>query len=336
MSARLSVVMPVHNALPFLEEAIRSIVSQTYPDFEFVILDDGSTDGSTEVLHAWAERDPRIRLVLAEARLGPAGSSNRVVAEARTPLVARMDADDIAHPERIERQMALIDAEPGAVLIGTLWDVIDEKGRRVRPADRSRLLRVSPFAPFSHPTILFRKEAFDAIGGYRKEADRWEDIDLYLRFAAAGRVLVITEPLVTVRHSSVSTRLRDGRDTFEKAMHLMYCCVAEYVRGRDYTPILMGPHGPADGEKLMPPTFITVGSPLVWAGERPKAFPRVARRAQLRWSRGSAIALIWAAWADLSPRSLRLFLQSYLKVRNAAARRELAGRDWVEWTPPHA
>jgi glycosyltransferase involved in cell wall biosynthesis len=336
MSAPLSVVMPVHNALPFLEEAIRSIVSQTYRDFEFVILDDGSTDGSAEVLQAWAARDSRIRLVQAETRLGPAGSSNRVVAEARTALVARMDADDVAHPERLERQMALIAAEPEAVLIGTLWDVIDEKGRRVRAADRSRLLRVSPFAPFSHPTILFRKDVFDAIGGYRKEADRWEDIDLYLRFAAAGRVLVIAEPLVTVRHSSVSTRLRDGRDTFEKAMHLMYCCVAEYVRGHDYTPILMGPHGPADGDKLMPPTFITAGSPLVWAGERPRAFARVARRGLLRWSRGSAIALIWAAWADLSPRSLRLFLQSYLKARNAAARRALAGREWVEWTPPHA
>jgi hypothetical protein len=183
---------------------------------------------------------------------------------------------------------------------------------------------------------MFRRDAFERIGGYRAEADRWEDVDLYLRFADAGRILVVTEPLVSVRHSAVSTRLRDGRDAFEKAMHLMYCCVAEYVRGNDYTPILMGPHGPAEGEKLMPPSFISAGSPLVWAGERPGSFARIAKRGLLRWSRGSAIALTWAAWADLSPKSLRLFLQLFLRARNAAARSQLAGRGWVEWKPPHA
>jgi glycosyltransferase involved in cell wall biosynthesis len=327
--------MPVHNALPYLEEAIESILAQSVTEFEFVILDDGSSDGSSEVLRAWAKKEPRIRLVEGATRLGPAGSSNRVVAEARGEIVARMDADDIARPDRLERQLALLDAEPGVVLVGTLWDVIDERGRKVREADRSRLLRDSPFAPFSHPTIMFRKDAFDRVGGYRAAADRWEDVDLYLRMAGAGRILVLAEPLVSVRHSDVSTRLRDGRDAFEKAMNLMYCCVAEYVRGHDYTPILTGETGPAEGDKLMTPSFISAGSPLVWAGERPKAFRRVATRALLRWNRGSAVALIWAAWADISPKSLRLFLQGFLRVRNRAARKQLAGRPWVEWKPPH-
>jgi glycosyltransferase involved in cell wall biosynthesis len=328
--------MPVHNALPYLDAAVESIVAQTFADFEFVILDDGSTDGSSEVLRAWARREPRIRLVESGTRLGPAGSSNRVVAEAKAPIVARMDADDVAQPDRLERQLALLDEQPDAVLIGTLWDVIDERGRKVREADRSRLLRVSPFAPFSHPTIMFRKKAFDTIGGYRAEADRWEDVDLYLRFAEAGRILVLAEPLVSVRHSSVSTRLRDGRDAFEKAMNLMYCCVAEYVRGHDYTPILGAEAGPTEGGKLMAPSFITAGSPLVWAGKRPRAFGRMATRGLLRWNKGSAVALVWAAWADLSPKSLRLFLQGFLRVRNRAARSRLAGRPWVEWKPPRA
>jgi glycosyltransferase involved in cell wall biosynthesis len=327
--------MPVHNALPYLEEAIESIVAQSATEFEFVILNDGSTDGSSEVLRAWAQKEPRIRLVESRTRLGPAGSSNRVVAEAQGEIVARMDADDIARSDRLERQLALLDAEPDAVLVGTLWDVIDERGRRVREADRSRLLRVSPFAPFAHPTIMFRKEAFERVGGYRAAADRWEDVDLYLRMAGAGRILVLAEPLVSVRHSNVSTRLRDGRDAFEKAMNLMYCCVAEYVRGHDYTPILNGETGPAEGDKLMTPSFISAGSPLVWAGERPGAFRRVASRALLRWNAGSAVALIWAAWADISPTSLRLFLQGFLRARNRAARPQLAGKTWVEWKPPH-
>jgi glycosyltransferase involved in cell wall biosynthesis len=336
MAPSLSVVMPVHNALPYLEEAIASIANQTFTDFEFVILDDGSTDGSTEVLRAWAAKDRRIRLVEGGTRLGPAGSSNRVVAEARGTIVARMDADDVARPDRLERQFALLGEQPDAVLVGSLWDVIDERGRKVREADCSRLLRVSPFAPFSHPTIMFRKEAFDRVGGYRAEADRWEDVDLYLRFANAGRILVLAEALVSVRHSNVSTRLRDGRDAFEQAMNLMYCCVAEYVRGHDYTPILKGEAGPVKGEKLMTPSFISAGAPLVWAGKRPHAFRRVATRALLRWNRGSAVALIWAAWADLSPKSLRLFLQGFLRARNRAARKALIGRAWTEWKPPHA
>lgn len=336
MPLRLSVVMPVLNALPFLDAAVESIVGQSFADFEFVILDDGSTDGSTERLRDWAARDPRIRLVEGGSRLGPAGASNRVVREARAPIVARMDADDIAFPERLARQLALLDAEPGAVLVGTLWDVIDEHGDKVREADRSRLLRVSPFPPFAHPTIMFRREAFDRSGGYRGEADRWEDIDFYLRMASEGRILVLAEPLLRYRHSSGSTRLRDGQEVFEKAMHLMYCCVGEYVRGHDYTAALMDPNGPAKDEKLMVPSFIACGAPMVWAGRRPHAFRRLATRGLLRWNRDSFVALVWAAWADLEPRSLRLFLKGFLAFRNFVARRRLGSTAWVEWTPPHA
>ena len=336
MLPRLSVVMPVHNALPHVHAAVESMLAQSFADFELVVLDDGSTDGSTEALRNWAARDRRIRLVESGTRLGPAGSSNRVVGEARAPIIARMDADDVARPDRLERQLALMEAQADAVLVGSLWDVIDESGQRVREADRWRLLRVSPFAPFSHPTIMFRRDAFEAIGGYCAEANRWEDVDLYLRMAAVGRVLVVAEPLVSVRHSDVSTRLRDGRDGFERAMHLMYCCLGEYVRGRDYTPVLMQVKGPADDAKLMPPSFITAGSPIVWAGKRPGALRRLLKRGLLRPNRSSGIALTWAAWADLSPRSLRLFLQAFLKVRNIAARRSLRGRAWIEWTPPRA
>src|SRR5437764_6248747 len=95
----LSVVMPVHNALPHLDEAVQSILGQTYTKFEFVIYDDGSTDGSTERLRYWAEQDGRIRLTVGKRNLGPVGSSNFVVGKASGDLIARMDADDISHPD---------------------------------------------------------------------------------------------------------------------------------------------------------------------------------------------------------------------------------------------
>src|SRR3982750_4446489 len=96
---RVSVVMPVHNALPYLDAAVESILHQTFDDFEFVILDDASTDGSTERLRHWAARDSRIRLLEVDRNLGPARSSERVARAATASIVARMDADDISYPQ---------------------------------------------------------------------------------------------------------------------------------------------------------------------------------------------------------------------------------------------
>src|SRR5690242_17061177 len=107
----ISVVMPVYNALPFLDASINSILTQTFNDFEFVIFDDASTDGSSERLREWAARDGRIRLHESKQQLGLSGSSNAVVAQARASLIARMDADDIAHPDRLKRQLAIIESD---------------------------------------------------------------------------------------------------------------------------------------------------------------------------------------------------------------------------------
>src|SRR5580765_5837708 len=114
----MSVVMPVYNALPFLDDSIGSILVQTFSDFEFVILDDASTDDSSKRLRDWAARDQRIRLHQSDKQLGLSGSSNAVVAHARAPIVARMDADDVAHPDRLKRQWEIIRHQPEVVAVG--------------------------------------------------------------------------------------------------------------------------------------------------------------------------------------------------------------------------
>ncbi|MDQ5808513.1 MAG: glycosyltransferase family 2 protein, partial [Actinomycetota bacterium] len=116
----LSVVMPVRNARPYLDQSISSVLGQTFGDFELVIRDDGSTDGSREVLRAWARRDRRIRLHEDDRPLGPAGSSNWVVAHSDAPFVARMDADDVAHPDRLRRQLAVLRAHADVDVVGAL------------------------------------------------------------------------------------------------------------------------------------------------------------------------------------------------------------------------
>src|SRR5882672_10272667 len=113
----ISVVMPVYNALPFLDESITSILGQTLTEFEFVIYDDGSTDGSTEVLREWSRKESRIRLFESNTRLGLSGSSNAVVSKARAAIVARMDADDISHPDRLKRQWEIIDNHPEIAVV---------------------------------------------------------------------------------------------------------------------------------------------------------------------------------------------------------------------------
>src|SRR5262249_1199570 len=158
-------------------ESIASILNQTTRDFEFVILDDASTDRSREIVRSWASRDARIRFVVSDRPLGPAGSADRVVREAQGPICARMDADDGSRAERIGDELAVFDRHPGASLVGTLWEGIDADGRIVRPRDRWRLYRTSVFAPFPHGSIMFRRDWFLSLGGYREACSYWEDFD---------------------------------------------------------------------------------------------------------------------------------------------------------------
>src|SRR6267143_1053023 len=187
----ISVVMPVYNAFPFIDESINSILAQTLSDFEFVILDDASTDGSDELLREWSLRDKRIHLHKSRQRLGLSAGSNVVVARARAPLVARMDADDIAHPDRLMRQWNIMRDRPDVAVIGTLCNGIDASGREVRPRDRWRLVRHSAFIPFPHGSAMFRRAVFDQVGGYNEASAGGEDQDLFSRMAVHGRVLTL-------------------------------------------------------------------------------------------------------------------------------------------------
>jgi glycosyltransferase involved in cell wall biosynthesis len=315
--------MPVRDLAPFVEESIRSILGQSFADFEFVILDDGSTDGTPDILRRWQARDRRIRLIEGKIPLGPARSSNLVVARSRGDIVARMDGDDIAHPDRLRRQIEALDAEPGACLVGTLWEGIDEKGRRVRPPDRWRLAHGSPFAPFPHGSIMFRRVAFEQAGGYRREADFWEDLDLYPRIARIGALIVLPRVLYQHRSSALSTRLTSQREAVERSVDRMY----RKARG-------LGT--PAADARILPRVFVSLGSTRVWAGRRPAVLSRLLRKGALRPHFETAASLAWAAVGTLSPRSLRFCLAAAIALRDRLARRRFADRAPWRWQPMDA
>jgi glycosyltransferase involved in cell wall biosynthesis len=332
----VSVILPVHNGMPYIEQSARSILAQGFRDFELVIGDDGSNDGTGDVLARLAAEDRRVRIVRRERPSGLAASANWLVSESRAPLIAVAHADDRAYPDRLARQAAILQSENDVHLVGTLWDGIDEEGRRVRPGDYWRLLRRSAFAPFSHSSIMFRRTAFDRAGGYRSDAEYWEDLDLYFRVAAGGgRIVVIPEVLSTVRHARISTRLRNSQLRVENAVDLMFRSTQAYASGADYTPLLRA-HDPLSDHRLHPMTFISCGSTRLWSGRSPRISARMRKRALLRCDGATLHALVWVAWGTASPRTLRLFLRALLWVRNFAAKPLLNGIAYVEWCPRDA
>ncbi|MGN6626921.1 MAG: glycosyltransferase family 2 protein [Tepidisphaeraceae bacterium] len=200
----VSVVMPVFNAGAFLPKTVASVLGQTWADFEFIIIDDGSTDGSGARLRALAESDRRIRLVSRPNR-GFVASLTEALGMAQAPLIARMDADDIARPDRLAKQVAFMQAHPEVVVLGGAYDLIDARGRRLRtmhqPTDHATLLRhcLAGTTPLCHPLTMIRRDALDRVGGYDPATFPAEDLDLWLRLAAVGRLACLPDVLLSYR-----------------------------------------------------------------------------------------------------------------------------------------
>lgn len=211
---RLSVVMSVYNDAPFVERAVASILQQTWADFEFIIIDDGSTDGSTDILRRLAAGDARITLVEQENR-GLVASLNRGFAMASGDLIARMDGDDESLPNRFDRQLAFLDKYRDHGVIGAQTVNIDQDGNVVRLTNRyprsheALLAALETQLLINHPSAIIRKSVFDRIGGYRAVYRHCEDYDLWLRMSEVTKLCSVDEVLhryrvnpgqVTVRH----------------------------------------------------------------------------------------------------------------------------------------
>lgn len=300
----ISVVMPVYNALPFLNESIKSILEQTFSNFEFVILDDASTDGSVESLREWARRDQRIKLYESNSRLGLSGSSNAVVAKTGARIVARMDADDIAHPDRLRRQWNIFEEHPDIALVGTLCNGIDATGREVRPRDRWRLVRRSTYIPFPHGSAMFRREVFDRVGGYDEASAGAEDQDLFLRMAACARVVTLPDVLYSYRYHSNNATLFNGKRA-----------VAE-----DHSE---------NGQALA--AFYMLGAMRLWAGDPPMLLEPMLKKKALKWNPKTFMILVSAIWGHLSPPTLRVFLRSSIRARDLLASVRVKDGRPYEW-----
>ncbi len=303
--------MPVHNCAAHLDESVASILGQTLSDFELVILDNGSTDGSRERLRELARAEARIRLVEVDGPLGVGASSDAVARMARARLIARMDADDVALPERLERQVALLLSAPDVVLVGCAALGIDAQGRPGRPADLRALVRGGSRPPIPHSSVVFTREAFEAVGGYVDEDGGPVDSAFITRMARHGRVLVLTEPLLHYRFVAASATAADELDDAS------------------------GAAGWSAGERVDEAVRLLYlrEAHRLWAGDRPRLLEELVARRLLR-PRGSVLrAVAWGLAAQAQPRALRLVLRTLKRAHNAVLRRRLTGVAWVRWTP---
>lgn len=209
----ITVLMSVYNDERYLSQAITSILNQSLTDFEFIIIDDGSTDTSWEILTMAANQDARILLWRNDSNLGLPVSLNRGLALVKGKYIARMDADDVAHSERLAKELATFEGAPGLVLVGSSYWVINEDGQIMRkdcpPIDDTSIRWQMLFHnSFSHSAVMMRADVLAAHGlRYNEECRYAQDYELWSRLLDHGSSVNCTEPLISYRLRDSNQRI---------------------------------------------------------------------------------------------------------------------------------
>jgi glycosyltransferase involved in cell wall biosynthesis len=215
---RATVLMPVYNGERYIRATLESIVHQSMRDFELLIVDDGSTDRTVEIISVFLQ-DSRIQLVSIQHG-GICAALNEGLRRASGEWIIRIDADDLMLEKRIERQLAFLDSRPEISGAGSFYEIIDEEGRSygsaepplTTPDDVLRRLRTGQLVIFPHPTMAYRRDVALQLGGYREEYRRCEDVDLFVRMIEAGHMLIVQpEYLTRLRFHSRSESARNAR-----------------------------------------------------------------------------------------------------------------------------
>jgi len=210
MLPQISVIMSVYNGSRYLNESIASILSQTFTDWEFIIINDGSTDNSESIVQGWQNRDERIKLI-SRGHKGLTISLNEGLSYAQGEYIARMDADDIALPDRFAKQVAFLDENPDHVAVGCRMLVIDPEGMPIFTCSRlttheeiDAAYMAGQAGIIGHPAVMIRRRVLQRIGGYREQFTYAQDRDLFLRLAEVGKLANLPDTLMKFRLNAKS------------------------------------------------------------------------------------------------------------------------------------
>jgi len=206
LTTTISVLMPAYNASVFIAPAIESILNQTFQDFELIIVDDGSTDNTVDIIKSYIDLDKRIKII----QIGHAGichALNIGIQESKYSWIARMDADDVALPRRLEKQINAAQANPQVVIWGSYVQHISSTGQvlslqkhgPITEEEYCSLIREGEIPYVPHPTMLIRKDVLLKAGGYDPQFTVTQDLDLVSRMSEHGPILVVPEPLLLYR-----------------------------------------------------------------------------------------------------------------------------------------
>jgi len=282
---KVTVLMSVYNGERFLSAALESILHQTWTDFEFLIINDGSTDGSREIILSYD--DPRIRLVDNPTNIGLTKSLNRGLELARGALIARQDADDLSHPARLEKQVNFMDHHPEVALLGARHSLIDDRGctvhnpltlRATTPAGITWQFML--YNPVVHSAAIFRKEVvWTRLGGYDESLTRRQDFELWSRIAVAYGVANLPEILVKFRVHPGSVSANYTREDIQKIEHVFIDNLRRYL---DYPQV--------------PPAWVEY---LTWMLRGKPSYP-IEMPANLL----TVITAIWQRFLEINPPAL--------------------------------
>ncbi|MFH1822841.1 MAG: glycosyltransferase [Patescibacteria group bacterium] len=205
---RITVLLPVYNGEKYIKEAMESILNQTFTNFEFLIIDDCSTDSSLKIIRSY--KDPYIRIIHNETNKGLNKTLNIGLAAARGEYIARMDQDDISLPRRLEKQLAFLDTHSEIGVCGTGFGIIDQKGtlkNETHFPNRPLLLswKLHFFCPLAHPTVMMRTSLVKEIGGYNTKARFYEDYDLWIRLNSITKLTNLDDILFLLRKHEENT-----------------------------------------------------------------------------------------------------------------------------------
>jgi glycosyltransferase involved in cell wall biosynthesis len=215
VTPRVSVLVGAFNNADTLRQAIDAMLDQTVRELEVIVIDDGSTDASADVARAAAQRDDRVRLLSMATNVGISRSLNEGLSAARAPVVAVQDADDWSEPQRLERQLRALDADPAVAVVGSRMREVDEHGAELRPRTSFAAGDVGAvlmrFNPIPNASAAFRRDLALAAGGYDTRYRYAMEYDLWLRLAERHRVITLDEVLSTRRMSSTNVAARSER-----------------------------------------------------------------------------------------------------------------------------